>query len=161
MSKRFLSHVTTNTGSTGGRWAGFGMPPHLNTARLRAFTFGGERKQRPSEDATRHVFCTRIGYNSSEKLLCGGWSGSDHLLCKQCKLHVTWLRGQLSAMILASVAAGRITIDALSPSGPPWTAGHWIGPRAKVQTVLFFLMLQYSVSASVCLLNCLSCCLQV
>ena len=54
----------------------------------------------------------------------------------ELQLHVTWLRGQLSAMILASVAAGRITIDAPSPSGPPWTAGHWIGPHAKVRTVI-------------------------
>ena len=103
-------------------------------AHHKAFLFGGEHKQRPSKVVTGDVSFTRIGYNSSEKLLCGGWSGSDHLVCKQCKLHVTWLRGQLSAVILASVAAGRITIDALSPSGPPWTAGHWIGPRSKVPT---------------------------
>ena len=94
-------------------------------AHHKAFLFGGEHKQRPSEDVTGDVFFTRIGYNSSEKLLCGGWSGSDHLLCKQCELHVTWLRGQLSAVFQASVAAGWNTVDALSPSDPPWTASPW------------------------------------
>ena len=72
-----------------------------------------------------------MGSNSRETVVRGV---ARPITAEELQVHVTWLRGQLSAVFQASVAAGWNTVDALSPSDPPWTAGHWIGPHAKVRT---------------------------
>ena len=72
-----------------------------------------------------------MGSNSRETVVRGV---ARPIAGGELQVHVTWLRGQLGVVTLASVAAGWVTVSTPSPSGPPWTAGHWIGPHAKVRT---------------------------